>query len=165
MRSLVLTGPPAAGKSTLARLLAQGRPRAACIEADDVRQLIVGGNAAPWRGAEGARQWRLSVANCCSLARNFTDSGFDVAIADLLTNETAALYRQHLPDVLVVELVVDYDEALRRAHTRPVYLTWEEFRMLHDRNKSFSAAEARVEITGLSVEDSVAAIRDLWVPS
>jgi dephospho-CoA kinase len=56
MRALVLTGPPAAGKSTIGRLAAQDRPRAAFIDIDDVRHLVVSGHAAPWEGEEGRRR-------------------------------------------------------------------------------------------------------------
>jgi predicted kinase len=65
---LVLTGGPAAGKSTTARRLAQTRPRAALIDVDDIRQLIVSGAAAPWEGDEGRRQQHLGVENACGLA-------------------------------------------------------------------------------------------------
>jgi hypothetical protein len=50
---LVLTGGPAVGKSTTANLFARRRPRAAVVDVDDVRQLVVSGAAAPWDGAEG----------------------------------------------------------------------------------------------------------------
>jgi len=43
-------GQPAVGKSVTARALVEGRPRCAFIDADDVRQLVVTGAAAPWEG-------------------------------------------------------------------------------------------------------------------
>jgi len=58
---LLLTGGPAVGKSSTAGLLARSRPRAAVIDVDDVRQLVVSGGAAPWEGEEGRRQQHLGV--------------------------------------------------------------------------------------------------------
>jgi hypothetical protein len=54
--ALVLTGGPAVGKSTTARLVAAPRPRCAVIEVDDLRQLVQTGVAAPWDGMDGAVQ-------------------------------------------------------------------------------------------------------------
>jgi shikimate kinase len=41
MRPLILTGGPAVGKTTCGRALAVERDRAAYIDVDDIRQLIV----------------------------------------------------------------------------------------------------------------------------
>lgn len=43
-RPLVLTGGPAVGKTTTARPLAEALPRAAFIDVDDLRQLVVAGH-------------------------------------------------------------------------------------------------------------------------
>ena len=52
---LLLTGGPAAGKSTTARRLADGLPLAAVVDVDDVRQLVTSGHVAPWQGDQGTR--------------------------------------------------------------------------------------------------------------
>jgi chloramphenicol 3-O-phosphotransferase len=162
MRALVLTGPPAAGKSTIGRLAAQDRPRAAFIDIDDVRHLVVSGHAAPWEGEEGRRQRRLGVLNGCALAANFLAAGIDVVIADVLTDDTAALYRESLPGVLILELVVDLAEARRRAAGRPVHLTPAEFRELHARQAAFTAGDIRLDTTRLPVRTAAARVRNLW---
>jgi len=53
-RPLILTGAPAVGKSVTAQSLAARRERCAVIDVDDVRQLVVGGHAAPWDANEDA---------------------------------------------------------------------------------------------------------------
>ncbi|MFC5823695.1 hypothetical protein [Nonomuraea insulae] len=163
MRVLILTGPPAVGKSTIGRLLAGERPRAAFIDIDDVRHLVVGGHAAPWSGQEGLRQQRLGVLNGCALARNFLDGDIDVVMVDVLTDSTAELYRASLPDVLILKLEVDFREAERRAGTRPVHLTPEEFRALHDQQGEFTGDDIRLDVSRLSAEDAAARVRDIWV--
>ncbi|TDD21927.1 hypothetical protein E1294_13555 [Nonomuraea diastatica] len=154
MRVLVLSGPPAAGKSTLGRRLAGTRARCAFIDVDDVRQLVVAGAVAPWKGAEGRRQRRLSAANACSLAGNFVDAGMDVVVADALNEETLAVYRASL-DLLVVRLRVAYGQARERVVGRPVHLTRDEFAMLHREQEAVAGADLWLDTTDLTADETV----------
>lgn len=164
MRALVLTGPPAVGKSTIGRGLAERRPRGGFVDVDDVRQFVVHGHAAPWQGDEGVRQQRLGVLNACLVARNLVANDVDTVLADVLSDQTAALYRELLPDVLIVQLVVDRVEAERRAGTRPWHLTPEEFGMLHDQQAGFDDADVRLDVTELSVREAVDHLLPTWLP-
>src|SRR5437016_14382762 len=85
---IVVTGIMAAGKSTVARLLAQRFERGVHIEADVLQRMIVSG--AVWvsepgepRG-EAAGQLRLRLANLCLLGRSFFASGFTVVLDDII---------------------------------------------------------------------------------
>ena len=163
MRPLLLTGPPAAGKSTTARALGESLPVAAMIDVDDIRQLVVAGHAAPWDGEAGVRQQRLGVENACDLARRFTDSGIEVVIADVLTRPTAELYRARLPSVLIVQLRISLGEARRRAALRPVYLTDDEFEQLHrDQPSDAELYDHVIDVDGLDLAAQVAAVRGVW---
>ena len=163
MRPLLLTGPPAAGKSTTARVLVDSRSLAAMIDVDDIRQLVVAGHAAPWDGEAGLLQQRLGVENTCDLARRFASSGIDVVIADVLTPQTAVLYRARLPSVLIVQLRISVGEARRRAARRAVYLTDDEFELLHRQQPSDRRLyDAVVEVDGLDLAAQVEAVRDSW---
>jgi len=165
-RPLVLTGPPAAGKSATARAIAAGRPRAALVDVDDVRQMVVSGGEPPWRGEEGRRQQVLGVQNACRLARGFLGAAIDVVIADVLTPATAPLYRRELDGCVVVHLVVDLDEAARRAATRPVWLTEAEFRRLHDDDRLHPPpADHRVDVSRLSLAQQAQAVEKIWAAS
>lgn len=162
-RVLVLTGPPAVGKSTTAHALARERDRCAVIDVDDVRQLVVSGGAAPWDGEEGQRQQRLGVQNACALARNVIDAGIDVVVADVLTPGTSALYRELLPGCLVVHLTVPLEEARRRAATRTVWLTDEEFVGLHEADAAADlAADHVIDVRGLDPDEQAAAVEEVW---
>jgi predicted kinase len=164
MRSpLVLTGGPAVGKSTTARLLALATTRAAAVDIDDVRQLIVSGGAAPWQGSEGLAQQRLGVENACSLARKLLAAGFDVILADILTPVTLVLYRQRLSGCLIVRLHVSDQEARRRAATRTVYVTDAEFTHLHDQDRDDSPpADHDLDVTDLTIEEQAVVVTALW---
>jgi hypothetical protein len=118
LRPLVLTGGPAIGKTTTGRLLAERRTRAAFIDVDDVRQLVVAGADAPWRSPHGTAQAALAAENACGPAKSFLDRGFDVVIVDALTPATSLFYRKELPTCSIVHLRASLHEARRRASTR-----------------------------------------------
>jgi hypothetical protein len=159
----VLTGGPAVGKSTCARALAAARPRSAVVDVDDLRQLVVGGAAAPWEGAEGRAQLLLGAANASALATRFTAAGFETVIADVLTPDSAAVYRDELAGCLLVHLRVSMEEALRRAATRTVYLTDAEFRWVHDQDAAHPPdADVVLEVDGWSVAHQVSTLEAVW---
>ncbi|MEU6720176.1 AAA family ATPase [Nonomuraea sp. NPDC046802] len=162
MRVLVLSGPPAAGKSTLGRRLAGTRARCAFVDVDDVRQLVVAGAAAPWEGTEGKRQRRLSAINASSLAKNFATAKMDVVIADVLNAETLAVYRASLDSLLVVHLHVAYERARDRALGRPIYITWNEFKMLHQEQESTARVDLWLDTTELTVEETAGRVLVAW---
>lgn len=159
---LILTGPPAVGKSTVGRLVAERRERCAMVDIDDIRHFVISHHAAPWEGDEGTRQQRLGVLNGCSLAKNFVSAGIDVVIVDVLDNNTAALYQELLDDSLIIRLEVSYEEALRRAKTRAVHLSWEEFRALHVQQGAFTSADVSLDTTQLSPDDTASAVLAHW---
>jgi predicted kinase len=160
---LVLTGGPAVGKTTTSRRIANERPRCAVVDVDDLRQLIVSGAVAPWRGMEGKRQHRLGVANACALATNFLDAGFELIIADVLTAETAELYRSALPGCVIVHLIVTRDEAARRASTRPTWLTSAEFDALHEADATDPPdVDVRLMVDDLDLAAQAVAVDTRW---
>ncbi len=86
-----------------------------------------------------------------------------MTITDVLTPETAAVYREELPGCLVVHLRVPLAEARRRATTRQVWLTDAEFTDLH----GIDAADPPpvdhvVDVAGYSIDEQVAAVGALW---
>ncbi len=97
---LVMTGIMAAGKSTIARLLAQRFARGVHIEADVLQRMIVSGGV--WVSqpgepeGEAARQLRLRLKNMCLLGRSFFEAGFTVVLDDIIMGERW----QHLQEEL-----------------------------------------------------------------
>jgi predicted kinase len=154
-------GPAGAGKSTLARAWCATRPRAAHIELDEIRQLIVSGLADPQESSELAtEQYRLSVEATCALARIFVDGGFDVAIDDVLEPEAFERYWQSRLDGLAWQLVVllpSLAETLARSARREKTVKEAHTRRQYARCAVWDAAK-RIDTTGLDVDQSVARV-------
>ncbi|WP_285042101.1 NUDIX domain-containing protein [Plantibacter sp. LMC-P-059a] len=162
MRPVVLSGGPAVGKSTCGRLLAEELDRAAFIDVDDIRQLVVSGEATLWSGDEGVSQHLLAARNASAMARNLIADGFAVVIADVVTPEALAVYRAELPDCLVVHLELPLDEAHQRATTRAVYLSEDEFDLLHALLTPPPEVDHVIDVSGMTVGQQLEAIRGVW---
>jgi chloramphenicol 3-O-phosphotransferase len=87
---LILTGPPASGKSSVARALAERYDRVAHIEVDTLRHFVTPtGYVAPWGPPEAwQRQQELATRNAGCLARNFLIERFAVIIDDVVVTRT-----------------------------------------------------------------------------
>jgi len=162
-RPLVLTGAPAIGKSATGLALALGRTRCAFVDVDDVRQLVVVGGAAPWQGAEGVRQQLLGVRNACALAHEFAEEGIETVLADVLTTATLSVYRKDLADCVVVRMFAPLSETLKRASTRPAWLTESEFRSLYEADATNPlSADHTLDVAQYDLERQVAEVERLW---
>jgi hypothetical protein len=162
--ALVLTGPPAVGKSSTAHAVAATRLRCAVVDVDDIRQLVVSGHAAPWEGAEGVRQQALGVRNACALAVGLLAEGIDVVLADVLTPRTAEIYRVLLPGCLVVRLTAPLSVTRRRAASRPAWLTPDELDALHAADAAAPpAVDVTLDVAGLTLRQQVDEVCRTWV--
>lgn len=160
MTVLVLTGPPAAGKNTIAALIAQRLPHCVVIDVDLVRWMVLQPHKAPWEGEEGQAQQKLGVQNACLLARNFTQAGFHVIVLDVLTNETALLYQSALPDleVKIVLLLPTFEETKKRNAMRGKRLTDNEIELLYNWQMQLSIYDAQIDNSLLTAEDTATQI-------
>ena len=86
MRLFVISGVSAAGKSTVARLLAERFERGVCVPGDIIGAMIVSGRVdmRPDAGAEALRQLALRYAGALSVADVFLGGGFDVVVEDVI---------------------------------------------------------------------------------
>ena len=102
---IVITGIMAAGKSTVAQLLAERLPRAAHVRGDVFRRMIVSGRAdmTPGASADAEAQLRLRHRLTATVADGYADAGFTAVVQDVLLGD-------HV------------DELLDAVRTRPRYL-------------------------------------------
>ncbi len=154
---LILTGPPAAGKSTIGPLIAQQLEQCAVLDVDWLRRMVVQPHIAPWRGEAGLAQLRLGAQNACAMARNCAAAGFAVVILDVLTNETAHLYRTALADLgcQLVLLLPSLASALQRNRERGQFLTDAEVELLYGWQTALTDYDQRIDNTALAVESVV----------
>jgi GrpB-like predicted nucleotidyltransferase (UPF0157 family) len=86
------TGPMAAGKSTVARLLAARLERGVHLEGDVFRRSIVGGRAemTPDPSPEALDQLRLRYRLAAAAADGYVEAGFSVAVEDVVAGPMLA---------------------------------------------------------------------------
>jgi len=117
--------------------------------------MVVQPHVAAWKGKEGRFQLHLGAKNGCILARNCVAAGFDVVVLDVLTNETAHIYRAHLMELehKIVLLLPSLAESLRRNRERGQYLTDEEVELLYAWESQLSEFDHKIDNTHLAGEE------------
>jgi guanylate kinase len=153
MSIIILTGPAASGKNTISKILAQKKERCAVIDVDTVRQMYVQPHKAPWDGKEGNAQQLLGVENTCLLARSYSQQNIDVVILDVLTGETASLYKKNLNEVKIILLMPTFAEAQKRFKERPSTITDDEFKMIYEWEENLTVFDEKIDNTTLSAEE------------
>jgi len=118
---IIVTGPPGAGKSTAARLVAERFDRAVCIESDWFWTTIVKGFVAPWK-EEADAQNRAVLRSFAAAAATLAAGGYGVVVEgivgpwylDIVIDEL----RRSAVDGHYVVLRPPLDVALQRATSR-----------------------------------------------
>ena len=81
----LLSGPPGAGKSSVATALMRRFARGVHIPVDDLREWVVSGLSGPEKWIdETERQFGLARTVAAQTARLYSEAGFAVAVADVL---------------------------------------------------------------------------------
>jgi len=130
----VISGTQGAGKSTVARLLAERFDRGAWVSADALQRMIVAGRVWPEGAAmsgEAERQLWLRLKNACMLAASFVEMGISAVIDDLVIGERV----NHLLEMLAgqtfrfVMLTPRLEVVREREAGRGTHL-WEQWELL-----------------------------------
>lgn len=95
----MISGVSAAGKSTVARLLAARFPRGVCVPGDAVRAMIVSGRLemTPDASAGALEQLRLRYAGALAVAGTFLDAGYDVVVEDVIVGPVLRDFLEMVP--------------------------------------------------------------------
>ena len=133
----LITGPSAAGKSTVARLLATRFARGVHVEGDVFRRSIVSGRheMTPDPTPEALEQLRLRYRLGAAAADAYADAGFTVVLEDVVAGpllaEWVALVRSRPQHVVVLVPSVEAIAAREEARPEVGYARWPVER-LHD---------------------------------
>jgi hypothetical protein len=154
---LLLTGPTAAGKNTVGFQLAKRQLRCAVVDFDAVRAMFVQPHHAPWQGEEGKAQQLLGVRHVCQLARGFSNAGWKVIVLDVVSDETAPIYREELKffNLQIIQLLPKFNELERRFNERGPVLTKEELKAVYQGQIDLKNCDKRIDNTHLSVTTTV----------
>ncbi len=97
---ILVTGIQAAGKSTVARLLASRFARGAHVEGDALHHMIVAGDESVQEPGEpqgeAARQYFLRLKQMCLVGRSFYEAGFTVVLDDIVLGENWRYVQEQL---------------------------------------------------------------------
>ena len=153
-RLIVLNGPPAVGKSTLAGRYADQHPPALALDIDKVRALIGGWREDPSGAGLAARELAIAAA------RAHLEAGHDVVIPQLLgrwefLDRLEALARESGASFHEIVLWDTKDEILRRFAQRPPgpehpEATPAEIAGLYDRLASRLETRSRADVVRVS---------------
>ena len=157
----LISGPMAAGKSTVARLLASRFARGVHLDGDVFRRSIVSGREemTPDPAAEALEQLRLRYRLAAAAADGYVEAGFSVALEDVVAGPLLGDYRASIRSrpchVVVLLPSVEAVAAREAGRGRAGYGAWTVER-LHDR---FARETPRVglwlDTTRLTPEETV----------
>ena len=121
MSTYLIAGPPAVGKSTVARLLAESPERSVLIDVDRIRDgMVVNGAVLPseqgW-SAELVEQLAAARTAACAIAIAYAAIGFDVVIDDFYDPQSRLAEYEGL-DACRILLMPDRDIAVSRSSER-----------------------------------------------
>ena len=135
---IVISGPPGAGKTSVAEALIERFDRMLLVEVEDLRHMVKAGFRQPWAGDQQTReQLELAVRNACAIARESIAMRYSVAIVDVVLPWQAALYRELLAPLApaapshLVTLLPSLEVALQRDAPRGADSIPDRVRVVH----------------------------------
>lgn len=155
---IVIAGPPAAGKTTVAEMLADKYPKSAQFSVDTIRHFIKGGNIPPWETGDAAeKQIKLGDAIVGDIVKRYVDSGYVVILDGVYSDEDLEEYRSQFSEVHGFLLLPPLDVLRDRDGNRDEYIRMPH--RLEPLHKAYSEQDNKlfetIDNSGQSVEETV----------
>ncbi len=144
--ALVVTGPPGAGKSTVARLLAESSRRSVHLHADDFFAHVVGGYIEPWLLEAKAQNEAVMRAIFAALA-SYWEDGYEVVLDGVVGPWCLTSLDHRLPRRMPVDYVIllpTLETAQHRVATRTGHCFTDEAATAH-MHQDFESARVAFE--------------------
>jgi predicted kinase len=156
---ILISGIPGAGKTTVARLVAERFERGVHIEGDQLQRMIASGGVWPEReiSPEAERQLQLRARNACLLADSFAASGFTVVLEDVLVAFRLDAYRDLIKSrPLFYVLLLPAGDVVRQRNAeranKDVFETW---KFLDEEVRRTTRAGLRLDTSQLDPGETV----------
>jgi predicted kinase len=162
----LISGLPGAGKTTVARALAETFDAGAHVEGDRLAEWVRSGGVLPGDepAEESERQMELCIRNQCLLARSFAEAGFTPVLDYVVpTRHLLDAYRNYLAGGVLrfVTLAPPLEVALERDRQRDVASVGDRFAGLDGlMREQLAGMGLWVDNSPLSVEETVATLLD-----
>lgn len=119
---IILSGPPGAGKSTIADLLSKKFPKSAQFSTDTIRHFIKGGYIAPWEpGAETAKQLILADDISKEIVKKYISTGYVTILDGIFFDEDIKEYKKIFDTVKGFILLPSLEVLKERDNNRPEF--------------------------------------------
>ncbi len=161
----LINGIPGAGKTTVARKLAQRFGKGAHIEGDRLHAFVVAGNVAPGGTPEeeSNRQLDLCARNMCLLSRSFAEAGF-VPVMDYVVASRRILgrYQEQLQGYRLhfVTLAPSIDVVLARDAQRDKHFARQFAYLDEGMRRELAGVGLWVDSSAMTVDETVEHIHE-----
>ena len=152
---IILTGPTAAGKNSVATYYANQVENSCIEDYDAFHRMFINPHLAPWSGGEGRKQQELGIEATANCANIFEANGCSVIVLDVITSSTLTTYRKFLKNnnFKIIQLLPSFEETKVRFLTRGRCLTDQEFDMVYKSQTTFNEYDLRIDNSCLNLKE------------